>query len=373
MNTRHISSLQRRQQRGVTLIELMVGITVGMLVVAAMALLFANNSRTRLETERAGVKIDNGRYALDVLGRDLQHAGYLAEFNPNVLTLPASKPGACELDVATLGAALPVPVLGYDNVTTAMLAGTALSCLQDVVPGTDIVVIRRVATCTNSEAGCTMPGNGAPVFQASSCNSTSELGGIVVANHYKFAAYPSVAFNLHVRDCTTTASLRRYIVRIYYVANNDKTVNGVPDGIPTLKRLEMSPTGTWDQANAISLAPGVENFQVEWGVDTNTDGVPDLYATDPDKYCATAATVVPSGTCWSLPVAAKMFVMARNVDASPGHTDTKTYAMGKTGDATTGISGTADFTAGPFNNSFKRNVYQRSAAMQNVSSRRFSP
>ena len=118
---------------------------------------------------------------------------------------------------------------------------------------------------------------------------------------------------------------------------------------------------------------GVESLQVEWGVDTNADGTPELYATDPDKYCATATPVVDSGACWTLPVSARLSVLSRNLEVSPGHSDTKVYALGKTGDATTGIITDTDATVGPFNNAFKRNVYQRTVALQNVTGRRFAP
>ncbi len=53
----------RRPNLGMSLVELLVAISIGMLVVAAMALLFASNSRSRSETERTGFNIENGRYA----------------------------------------------------------------------------------------------------------------------------------------------------------------------------------------------------------------------------------------------------------------------------------------------------------------------
>lgn len=366
MNPKRLSISQRRQQ-GLTMVELMVSITIGMLIVAAMSVLFANNSRTRVETERAGIKIDNGRYAIETLARDLQHAGHLGELDTrSITTLPAAKPGACESGIPALDAALLVPVVGYDNVTTAMLGSAALSCLGDVVAGTDIVVVRRAATCANGSADCTALANNAPAFQASSCNDTAELGGIVQANYYRLQAFPGTSLTLRQRDCATRAPIRRYLLRIYYVAQNDQG----SDGIPTLKRRELGATG-W--GTATTLVQGVENLQVEWGVDTDADGIPDLYATDPDKYCATAAAIVPSGTCWTLPVAAKLSVLARNLDRSPGHSDTKVYALGKTGDALTGITTSTDATVGAFNDGFKRNVFQRTVALQNVTGRRFAP
>lgn len=366
MTHRHRTA-SRRRARGLTLVELMVAITVGLVIVAAMSMLFANSSRSRAETERAGIKVDNGRFALDALARELQHAGFLAEFDPRVLPLPAARPGACDTDLTTLRGALALPVLGYDRVSAAALGSGALNCLSDVVPGTDLVVVRRAATCVDGSTDCTALTTGAPAFQASSCSDSTELGGTDVNNFYRLAAWPGGgAFNLRQRNCSTAADLRRYLVRIYYVAANDRA----GDGIRSLKRIELA-AGGWSAPT--TLVQGVDNLQVEWGLDTDNDGIPNLYATDPDAWCAAATpTPVPPGSCWSLPVTAKLFVLARNVDASPGFTDTKAYALGKAGDAS-GASSAGDFLAGPFGDAFKRNVYQRLVTLENVSDRRFTP
>lgn len=356
-----------RPARGLTLVELMVAITVGLVIVAAMSMLFANSSRSRAETERAGIKVDNGRYALDALGRELQHAGFLAEFDPRLLSAPAAKPGACETDINTLRGALALPVLGYDRVSAADLGSSALNCLSDVVPGTDVVVVRRAATCAEGSADCTALVTGAPAFQASSCSDSSEIGGSDVNNFYRLAAWPGGgAFTLRQRDCATAVPLRRYLVRIYYVAANDRD----GDGIRSLKRIELG-SGGWSAP--MTLVQGVDDLQVEWGLDTDNDGIPNTYATNPDTWCAgVSPTPVPAGACWSLPVTAKLFVLARNVEATPGFADAKAYALGKAGEAT-GASSSSDYRVGPFGDAFKRNVYQRLVTLENISDRRFTP
>ena len=82
----------RAANRGLSLVELLVAVAIGTVIVTAMALLFANSSRTRGETERSGRNIENGRYAMELLRGELQHAGYFAEFDPRELALPATKP-----------------------------------------------------------------------------------------------------------------------------------------------------------------------------------------------------------------------------------------------------------------------------------------
>lgn len=346
------------RQRGMTLIELMVAITIGMLIVAAMAILFANNSRSLAETERSGQKIENGRYALEILANELHHAGFFSVFDPREVPLPAGVPNPCATDAASLRAALGVHVQGVDDATAA-----SLGCLPNVKAGTDIVVVRRASGCVNGSAGCTALAAGAPAFQASNCSASTELGSGDVNNHFRLDTNLA-ALTLTRRDCTTPADIRRYILRIYFVASHD--VDG--DGIPTLKRAELGAGGF----TTTSLVQGVEELQLEWGMDTNADGNADVYGASPATYLACTATSSP--TCvqqWASVVSAKVFVLSRNLTPTAGHSDKKLYALGRVADAATG--GGAVKQLGPFNDAFKRTVFQEVVRMQNPSGRRFSP
>ncbi|MCY1552975.1 Type IV Pilus-assembly protein W [compost metagenome] len=59
-------------------------------------------------------------------------------------------------------------------------------------------------------------------------------------------------------------------------------------------------------------------------------------------------------------VAARIYVLVRGLEASSGHSDTKTYSLGGT-------------TLGPFNDGFKRHVYNTTVRLNNVSGRRETP
>lgn len=332
--------------RGLSLVELLVAVAIGMLIVTAMAILFANNSRSRSETERASQKIENGRYALEMVGTELHHAGYFSTFDPRKLTAPAVLPDPCNTDVASAAfqSAITLHVQGYDEVTS-----TTLSCLSDVKPATDVVVTRRASSCLLGTAGCTtLPG-----FQASSCNSNTELGSANVSDHYRLGT-STATFTLMKHKCAAVAESRRFLLRIYYVANNDKP----GDGIPTLKRVELNATGF---SSPTSLVQGVQDLQVEYGLDTNNDGAPDVYVADPNDYLTCNDTTTP--TCvghWLSAVSAKVYVLSRNVDGSPGHDDTKAYRLG--GKAVPA-----------FRDAYKRSVFQETIRLQNPSGRRLSP
>jgi type IV pilus assembly protein PilW len=82
---KHTPSLPRaslRQTRGFTLIELMVGLTLGLIVLAVVTTVFINVSSNRHDMERTGRQIENGRFAIQALADDIVNAGYFGEFDP---------------------------------------------------------------------------------------------------------------------------------------------------------------------------------------------------------------------------------------------------------------------------------------------------
>src|SRR6476660_7081289 len=124
--------------RGFSLVELMVGILIGMALIAGLAITFANSSQSYGEMQKQSQQIETGRYAFDVLRDDLEHAGYFGTRTTLVAT-PGSEPDPCLVTVAALATAIALPVQAYDSPATS-----PISCLAtaDHLAGTDIVVVR---------------------------------------------------------------------------------------------------------------------------------------------------------------------------------------------------------------------------------------
>ncbi|HEY0884355.1 MAG TPA: PilW family protein [Ramlibacter sp.] len=341
----------RRVASGMSLVELMVAITIGALIVATMSLLFANNSRSRSETERSSQNIENGRYALEVLRGELHNAGYFGAFDSSRVALPAAKPDACATALADLRLSLGLHIQGYNDITAA-----TLGCLTDVKAGTDAFLVRRVSgTSCDLAGGACGSLAGKPTFQASLCGKATETASADVSDHFRLDS-DLANLDRHKRDCTTAppgtlAEARRYVARVYYVAGNDRA----GDGIPTLKYAELGTGGF----SPTSLVQGVENLQVEYGIDADGNGDAETYTADPDVGCAPADCVAR----WSSVVAVKLFVLSRSVDQSPGHNDTNTYVLGRK----------ADGTANSYTSlaaAYKRKVFQEVVRLQNPAGRR---
>lgn len=317
---------QKKAMRGFSLVELMVAITIGLLVLAGLVTLFVNSSNARNEIERANRQIESGRYAMEILAQDLRHAGYFAEFNPMDMPLPTAVPDPCLSGLDDLKAALPLHIQGIGDVTAA----TVPACLSDVKLGTDVLVIRRVATCIAGMAGCDQP-VGVPYFQASACNDANELAADDVTKHYALDT-DLASLDRHARDCKTLAPIHRYRIDIYFIANN----NEPGDGIPTLKRAELGVGGF----TIVPLVEGIDIMQIEFGLDP--------------------ATAKPED--WQAVTNVKLYLLARNFERSAGFTDDKTYTLGLKPD------GTAN-TVGPFNDAFKRHVFQSSVTLMSPAGR----
>ena len=329
------------RSRGFSLIELMVALTIAGVLLLGMSVYFVNSSRNFSETERVSRQIENGRYAASLVSVEARHAGFYGEVGNVVnlpvtaaIAMPGSVPDYCATSLAAVTAALPLPIQGADAPTTAP------TCLPDHVSGTDVLVVRRANTTTQA------------------------AGSVVATSYYTQTAFCETAnpvfkvaqtgFNLKDKDCATDRPVRQLHTYIFYVAkcsigtNSDGSCKSTDPLMPTLKRAEPSSDGSFTYT---PLVEGIEQFQVEYGLDsTGGDG-------SADTYTAAPGTVAQ----WAQVVALRLHLLARNTEASAGFTDTKTYRMGLKSDGTAN-----DFTPG---GAFRRHAYTEAVRVQNVSQR----
>src|SRR3954466_15040568 len=147
MEKRHLPAASASRQRGLTLVEFMISIVLGMILVAAISVLIANQSTARTAIDRGGRMIENGRYAMQVLTDDLLMAGYYGESTtaPTSVTITAM-PDPCSTTVvgsaATPGIqeASSIYIQGYDN---SNYTSSTLSCVPNWKSGTDLVAVRH--------------------------------------------------------------------------------------------------------------------------------------------------------------------------------------------------------------------------------------
>ncbi|HEX5393869.1 MAG TPA: PilW family protein [Rhodocyclaceae bacterium] len=398
-------SCSPRRQRGFSLVELMIALTIGLIISLALATMFSQVSVTNKEQFKAALQIENGRYAMDLLSTDLRLAGYYGDYAA-LPTGPSALPDPCDIPdqgstVSSTGS-LAFYVQGYPAASLTDQAAIPSDCQTwidsaTLKPGSDILVVRRLDTVPLvNPSATTSPTTSATAQEGAAYVQTTESvlsiqygsGGTIdrwtdatgtadVVSTSGAATGPALTrrdFN-PTGGCTPSATatvcplaaayIRKLHVDIYFVSNcrkgsgsNGKCTSS-DDTIPTLKRLELTvdasaspkePTFTM-----VALAEGIEFLKVYYGVDTNGDGQVD---TGGLPQPATVAA-------WQNVVQAELRLLAVNSESSSSFVDTNSYDLGR--DA----SGNAlSYTPSGNSAKFRRHAFDQQVYIINVAGRR---
>src|SRR5688572_32219281 len=84
--------MNRRAQQGLSLLELMIALTIGLGLLAGLTSVFVNSSRSHTELARASQQIENGRFAIQTLQEDIWHAGYYGRHVAYTTSAPTALP-----------------------------------------------------------------------------------------------------------------------------------------------------------------------------------------------------------------------------------------------------------------------------------------
>lgn len=335
-----------RRQAGLSLIEMMIAMTISLFLMVGLAGIFANSSRTQNELTKTARQIEDGRFATSLLADDIALAGYYGYYyQPSA---PTALVDPCELNsMTTIQSGMNLPLQGYDSPSAppSPLSG----CLTDAnhLNNTDILVVRRADSQATASGSLV---TNQVYFQANSNTSETPIMATGTASN----------FTRMMKDTTTAAPIRKFHVRTYFIAPCSVPTGGgsvctgsTDDGgspIPTLKRLELTVnSGGTRLIDIVPLVEGVENMQIDYGIDSDGDGTQDTWLQEP-------AAVAD----WANVMAVRVSLLMRNVEATTGYTDTKIYNLGLAGNVTPGLA-------------YKRHVYQTVVRVVNPASRREVP
>lgn len=291
------------RQRGLSLIELMVAIAIGSFVVLVVSSLFANISkgfRTLDDSGRAG---ENGNFALKTLTEDIRMAGFIGYAADTARVPELSRTNLVSSTTSANCGSADFPFqfldannrLNYLQFIPNLTDSNPLTCIPSgaFLENSPAIVIRRASGVSQRDAN--NDGNLANDFTSSDNQlyvQTSPKGSILFMgkdyqNQVKAAGRHRV---VSFRDTSNVVSQRdatafQYITHVYYLRPCSQPTgsgglctsgddNGTP--VPTLVRRQLAAT---DPATFIevAIAEGVERIGVQFGVDRNGDGVPELY------------------------------------------------------------------------------------------------
>ena len=323
------------RQRGVSMLELLIGLTLGLVVVAVVTAFFGPASNHRRGLENSGQMYDNASYAAELLADEIRAAGYFAQLQTASVTWQAADP--CAVTAAALGWAsspptAPLPLVGIGA------AEATPGCASNRRAGTAMLTLRRADFDT-------VPVASLPAglhLQVSTC-------GADPVNKPFVASSSAAAMDLRTRNCTNVAPARRLLVRTYFV----ECAGGCGAGAaPRLTRAELTSAG------AIELTPlvdGVENLQFEYGFDTDGDGLPDIYRT------GLSGLAGAGDNDWSNVVAVRLYLIVRSREPVVGHVDAMTFDLGLNGSLAAAGDG------------YKRHIHTSLVRVMNVAGARELP
>ncbi len=310
-NVLHRAATNR--QRGVTLVELMISMTLGLVITGAVSAVYLNSTQSRADLDRVGQLNENARFATDLLAEDLRHGGFYGPFVPSVTTVFTS-PSPCTLTPSQMGWNLSASPPQMPAAIAALHDPVALpagwDCLPNVRPGMDVLTLRRVVE--TPVLPTTIATSSVPYVQASQC-TTDTTRAVFSANGSDFTLR-----NLACQPASTApVPVRQYITRTYFVASCN-VCSPQSDGVPTLKRVEMRDGVLREQA----LAEGVVNLQLQYGFDTDNDGNVDEFLNGLNGVAGDPRND------WSNVVAVRVNLLLQTVEAVSGPPTTRTFNLG---------------------------------------------
>ncbi|WP_018954729.1 PilW family protein [Thioalkalivibrio sulfidiphilus] len=275
INAMH-TTVGSRKQKGLTLVEIMVAIVISLILTAGIIQLFLGTTQTYRFQEALSRIQENGRYAMEVLARDIRMAGYWGCASADLTGVNSILNGAnnyawnfsipvegFEADgtgwTPTIDPSIVNPLQGSDILTLRSLdnAGATIAfqpalpaATIHVVPGHQLAIGQVVIAtdCVNATA-----------FQITNINNVSGGHNVV---HSSAAFTPGNATN-SLGYQFTSGEILTVSTKTYYVREGS-------NGVPALWRSVAAQP-------AQELVEGVERMRITYGIDNNNNNRVDEY------------------------------------------------------------------------------------------------
>ena len=291
-----------RRQAGLTLVELMVALAIGSFLIIGAVQIYNQSRQAFVVNESIARVQETAQFAMDTIEADLRMASnwgrnsralaiegrsLVGTANPTNLTVPTPTCGDdWAFDLAR-------PIDGDDN-------GYTLSCTANggSVGNSDVITVRRASVQPVALE------NGRLQIQSTRVQGALFDDGTVPA---AFSPADSSTHNLFVNS--------------YYVSPTSQLMPGVP----TLRRKTLTIRNGAPFIEDQEVAPGVENIQLQLGIDVDEDNTVDRYVNPGHAiYDPTAAGYVPGARVMT----ARVWLVVRGPTTEFGLQDARTYAPG---------------------------------------------
>lgn len=296
------------RQQGLSLVELMIAISLGLFLIWGVTQSFLTSRQSYRLQQGVGRIQENGRLAQEFLGFDIRNAGdYGCGSGDDFVWANFALRNDCTVGAGTAGinmigdttfatTAFEYSVYGYDDVSagTAISDGNTINLSKAALAGTDVLMLRltedlgsltaavgdfSTATLLSLTAGPgfnipNMPVNtlGLPVMPANQAVAISDCATTkIVAINSTSAGDTTVSLSGGTTNSCTYArfqqgaSVRKLSTVYYFVAAS-------VSGTTTSLYRQMG-----EGVNAEELLEGVEDMQLQFGLDINGDSIVDSW------------------------------------------------------------------------------------------------
>jgi len=313
-----------------TMVELMVALAIGSFLMVGAVQVYTQSRQAFIINESIARVQETAQFAMDTIEADLRMASNWGQHsrgravegrstvllgvvtaNPTGLPAPGGCGAAWALDLAH-------PVEGENNNFT-LPCGT----VGGVQPNSDNVTTRRATVAP------TAPQAGRLQIQS------TRIQGELFANGNVPADFDPLDSQTH-----------DLLVNTYYVAADSTLIPGTP----TLRRKSLVSAGGAPAIVDQEVAPGVENIQLQFGVDVDQDNTVDRYINPGDPIIdRTNAAFIPAASVMT----ARVWLVIRSVSIEIGLQDNVNYQPG-------------DVNLGTYNDNFRRMQVSKTILLRNT-------
>lgn len=304
--------LPTRRQVGMSLVELMIAMTLGILVLAGVATAFLGSKQSYRVNENLARMQETARYAFDILSKDIRMAGYYGCIGNNVvpnITVNGAANYAWNFTLGIYGfestgagtwsPAVPAsgspqygpdsPKSGSDIVTVRSITGSGIRVLDHpggTPPGSADLKVSPTSGLAIGDIVMVADCSKAAVFQITNLSHAGSFDNTV---HNTGTGTPGNSTQ-DLGDKYEGAEVMRISTRTYYIHDDG--------GVPSLYR-------TVGNGAAELLVENVEGMQIQYGIDTTGDFSVDSYHT---------ADWVDAGVQWSNVISVQINLLVRSPD-----------------------------------------------------------
>lgn len=329
------------RQRGLTLVELMLAVTLGFLVSGVVLSLYINTGRSLAQNERYAWMQENARFSLKTLSEDLSMVDFWGQvIATDVISTNVTPPlGDCGVDIDAFDGNSAILANNYHPGQTSAQFTPCAALTANARPNTDMLVLKRVE-------GSYTASTFVDVADVDNDSDTTEILTLGASDLIDGEVYlrSTRSVGVFVDDASpsnppgTGETDWRYIPRIYFVRDHYETPG---DGIPALCRMTISGINF---TTTECIAEGIEDLHVQFGIDSDVDGIANVYTSEPTPDQMENA------------VSARVYLLARSIDTDPHFKNDTQYLLG---DAAIPVA----------NDGYYRRVYSTTISLRNTIAR----